>query len=52
MTPDLIIVFTGEELNMEHVIDGLMWTLHLTIYVWIISTSGFNNDLFVKLELQ
>ena len=52
MVPELVVVTTGEELYMDYVLDGVMWTFQITIDRGIISTSGFNNDLVVKSNLH
>ena len=42
---------TGEELDTYNFLDYLMWKLHLIIYIGIIDTSGFDNDLISKKRL-
>ena len=48
----VIIVATEEELDADHVIDGLVETFQFTINGLGISTCGFDNDLVVKEELH
>ena len=43
---------TGEDMDAEHLFNGLVGTFHFPIYWLGISTSGFDNELIVKTELH
>ena len=51
-TPQVISLYTGEELDVEHVPNGLIRTLHFTFDCRGKATSCFDNDLIVKTELH
>ena len=48
MTSEIVVVATGEGLDTDHIIDGLVWTLHLTIDIGGTSISGFEKYLIIK----
>ena len=52
MVPDLVVVSTGEYFYVDHIIDGLIWTFHITIVRRDISTGIFNSLLILKSELH
>ena len=51
-TPEFIAVSMGEELNMNHVICGLLGTFYLFIYLIVITSRGFNNIFMVNTQLH
>ena len=47
-TIEVILVSTGEELDANYVLSGLVGTFQFPVYWWGIPTSGFNNDIIIN----
>ena len=48
-TSEIIAVSTGYELDMNHVLYGLVGTFYLSVYRRGITTSGFDNNFIVNI---
>ena len=52
MALELVVVSTGEYFYVDHIIDGLIWTFHITIVRRGIPTGIFDGLLILKSELH